>query len=136
MSGIDDCKLYCLHTWMSFGISVYNKAITSPWMNKFIHGSLTYLANNCILLHNSSVSDSSSQLISSYSFIHLFIYSFIHPGYPGHPVIDLSIYPQVEYTLQLNLEGRIYSASAHTKKAAKTLCASEAWDFVRQTLGQ
>ena len=63
---------------MSFGISVYNKVITSSWMNKFIHGSLTYLANNCILLHNSSVSDSSSQLISSYSFIHLFIYLFIH----------------------------------------------------------
>ena len=41
---------------------------------------------------------------------------------------------QVEYTMQLQVDGKTYLAASNTKKAAKQACASEAWNAIRATL--
>ena len=41
---------------------------------------------------------------------------------------------QVEYTMQLQVDGKTYLAASNTKKAAKQACASEAWNAIWATL--
>lgn len=43
-------------------------------------------------------------------------------------------FKKVEYTMQLQVEGKTYMAASNTKKAAKQACASEAWNAIRATL--
>jgi len=43
-------------------------------------------------------------------------------------------YKKVEYTIQLQVDGKTYLATSNTKKAAKQACASEAWNAIRATL--
>jgi len=43
-------------------------------------------------------------------------------------------FKKVEYTMQLQVEGKTYLAASNTKKAAKQACASEAWNAIRATL--
>ena len=56
-------------------------------------------------------------------------FKFNNQHYPDTPS-DL----QVEYTIQLQVEGKTYLAASNTKKAAKQACASEAWNAIRATL--
>jgi len=43
-------------------------------------------------------------------------------------------FKKVEYTMQLQIEGKTYLAASNTKKAAKQACATEAWNTIRATL--
>jgi len=43
-------------------------------------------------------------------------------------------FKKVEYTMQLQVDGKTYLAASNTKKAAKQACASEAWNAIRATL--
>jgi len=43
-------------------------------------------------------------------------------------------FKKVEYTMQLQIDGKTYLASSNTKKAAKQACAAEAWNAIRASL--
>jgi len=43
-------------------------------------------------------------------------------------------YKKIEYTIQLQIDGKTYLAASNTKKAAKIACATEAWNYIRATL--
>ena len=40
-------------------------------------------------------------------------------------------FKKVEYTIKLEVDGKTFFASAHTKKSAKTAVATEAWNVIR-----
>jgi len=51
------------------------------------------------------------------------------------PLLIIEILFQIEYTMELKFEGKTYVAAANQKKAAKTACATEAWNEIRPRLG-
>jgi len=44
---------------------------------------------------------------------------------------DNHTFKKTEYTLKLQVNGKLFYASANTKKAAKTAVATEAWNVLR-----
>ena len=44
---------------------------------------------------------------------------------------DHHTFKKTEYTLRLTVNGKMFYASANTKKAAKTAVATEAWNILR-----